>query len=76
MLLIITFTSFGSTYLGIWLQQTSLKFATTGIAQTLLATSPLFVIPMAVILGEKITPRAVLGALVALGGIGFLFISK
>jgi drug/metabolite transporter (DMT)-like permease len=72
----ITITSFFSTYLGIWLQQTSLKFASTGIAQTLLATSPLFVIPIAAIRGEKINLRAIFGALVALGGIGLLFIVK
>jgi drug/metabolite transporter (DMT)-like permease len=76
MVLIIILTSFASTYLGIWLQQTSLKFTTTGIAQTLLATSPLFVIPLAIILGEKITLRAILGALVAFGGIALLFIGK
>lgn len=74
--LIITFTAFGSTYLGIWLQQTSLKFAPAGIAQTLLATSPLFVIPIAMALGEKVSFRAILGALVALIGIGFLFVGK
>ena len=70
---IITLTAFGSTYLGIWLQQTSLKFAPTGIAQTLIATSPLFVLPLAAWMGEKISLRAVLGVLVAIAGIGLLF---
>ncbi|MEN9871890.1 MAG: hypothetical protein RLZZ171_2882, partial [Cyanobacteriota bacterium] len=37
---VIAIAAFGSTYLGIWLQQISLKFAPTGIAQTFLATSP------------------------------------
>ena len=72
---IIVVAAFGSTYLGIWLQQTSLKFAPTGIAQTLLATSPLFVLPIAASLGEKISPRAILGVLVAIAGISLLFIS-
>jgi len=40
-------TTFGGTYLGIWLQQTSLKFAPADIAQTLLATSLIFIIPIA-----------------------------
>ncbi|MCU0537106.1 MAG: DMT family transporter [Hydrococcus sp. Prado102] len=70
---IIILTAFGSTYLGIWLQQTSLKFAPAGIAQTLTATSPLFVLPIAFWLGETISFRAVLGVLVAIVGIGILF---
>jgi drug/metabolite transporter (DMT)-like permease len=69
----IVITAFGSTYLGIWLQQISLKFAPVGIAQTLLATSPLFVLPIAAWLGEKISLRAILGCLVAMAGIGLLF---
>lgn len=69
----IVLTSFGSTYLGIWLQQTGLKFAPAGIAQTLTATSPLFVLPIAFWLGEKISLRSVLGVLIALVGIGILF---
>lgn len=70
---IIIFAAFGSTYLGIWLQQISLKFAPTGIAQTLLATSPLFVIPIAAVRGEKITMRGFFGVAIALVGIGLLF---
>jgi len=70
---VIILTAFGSTYLGIWLQQTGLKFAPAGIAQTLSATSPLFVLPIAFWLGEKISLRAVLGVLVAVVGIGILF---
>ncbi|MFB2878481.1 DMT family transporter [Floridanema aerugineum] len=70
---IITFTSFIGTYLGIWLQQISLKFAPAGIAQTLNATSPLFVLPIAIWLGEKISFRAIVGVLLALVGIALLF---
>ncbi|MEA5510459.1 DMT family transporter [Crocosphaera sp. UHCC 0190] len=70
---IISLAAFGSTYLGIWLQQTSLKFSPAGIAQTLLATSPLFVLPFALAMGQKISWRAFLGVLVALGGIALLF---
>ena len=63
-----------STYLGIWLQQTSLKFAPTGIAQTFLATSPLFILPIVALQGERISLRAVLGVVVSLGGIAIMFI--
>ncbi len=71
---IIAIAAFGSTYLGIWLQQISLKFAPTGIAQTLLATSPLFILPIVALMGENISIRAVLGVLIALGGIALMFI--
>lgn len=71
---IIFLAAFGGTYLGIWLQQTSLKYAATGIAQTLLATSPLFVIPFALMLQEKVTFRSFLGVIIALAGISLLFI--
>ncbi len=71
---IIAIAATGSTYLGIWLQQTSLKFAPTGIAQTFLATSPLFVMPLVALQGEKISWRAMLGVIVSLGGISLIFI--
>lgn len=71
---IIIITAFSSTFLGIWLQQTSFKFAPVGVAQTLLATSPLFVIPIASFLGEKVTSRSIVGVLIALLGISLLFI--
>jgi len=71
---IIFITAFASTYLGIWLQQISLKFSATGVAQTLSSTSPLFVLPIAAFLKETITLRAILGVLIALLGIALLFI--
>lgn len=70
---IITLTSFGSTYLGIWLQQTAIALIPVGIAQTLTGTSPLFVLPLAAIFGEKISLRAILGVCLAMGGISLLF---
>jgi drug/metabolite transporter (DMT)-like permease len=71
---IIAIAAFGSTYLGIWLQQTSLKFAPTGIAQTFLATSPLFILPLVAWQGEKISLRAILGVVISLVGIALMFI--
>jgi drug/metabolite transporter (DMT)-like permease len=69
----IAITAFASTYLGIWLQQISLKEAPAGIAQTLCATSPLFAIPIAMGMGEAVSKRAILGAMIALLGVGLLF---
>ncbi len=74
LLVIIAATAFASTYLGIWLQQLSLKYAPTGIAQALSATSPIFVIPIAAIaLKEHISIQAILGTCMALAGVWLLF---
>ncbi|NJM46365.1 MAG: DMT family transporter [Alkalinema sp. RU_4_3] len=72
LLLIIAVASFFSTFLGLWLQQIALKYSPTGIAQTLGATSPLFVLPMARLMGERLSGRAILGAVVALIGVAIL----
>jgi drug/metabolite transporter (DMT)-like permease len=66
-------TAFVSTYLGIWLQQTALKYAATGVAQALTNTSPLFILPIALYMGEKVSLRAVLGVSIALTGVWLLF---
>ncbi|HEY9638957.1 MAG TPA: DMT family transporter [Coleofasciculaceae cyanobacterium] len=71
-LLILIATSFMGTYLGLGLQQTALKYTATGIAQALTATSPLFVLPVAIALGEQVTVRAILGVLIAISGIWLL----
>ncbi|HEY9763115.1 MAG TPA: DMT family transporter [Trichocoleus sp.] len=68
----VAIAAFFGTYLGIWLQQTALKFAPTGIAQALTSTSPLFILPIAALMGERISPRAVFGVLIALSGIWIL----
>ncbi|MDX2232529.1 MAG: DMT family transporter [Leptolyngbyaceae cyanobacterium bins.349] len=74
LLAIIAGTAFASTYLGIWLQQISLKYAPAGIAQALGATSPIFVIPLsAIVLKERVGVAAILGAFTALAGISLLF---
>ena len=63
------------TVLGVWLQQASFKHANQiGIAATLLATSPLFVLPIVICLGEYVSRRAVAGAVVSVGGIALLYL--
>jgi len=57
------------TYLAIWLQQISVSLAPAGIVQTLLSASPIFILPIAALAGEKLSLRAVLGVLVALVGV-------
>lgn len=70
---LLLFTVFIGTYLAVWLQQISLKHTAAGIAQTLFATSPLFVIPLAAWAGERISWRALCGALLAVCGVMLLF---
>ena len=63
------------TYLGIWLMNAGLKGADVGVASTLNSTSPIFVLPLAVfVLGERVSARAVMGALVAVAGVAVLFL--
>ncbi|OKH25879.1 DMT family transporter [Chroogloeocystis siderophila] len=65
--------SFTGTYLGIWLQQTAIKLTAAGIALTLTNTSPLFVLPLAAAMGERISFRAIAGVAIAIAGIAVLF---
>ncbi|WP_017317487.1 DMT family transporter [Mastigocladopsis repens] len=67
------FAAFCGTFLGIWLQQTAIKFTAAGIALTLLQTSPVFIIPLAIWMGEKVSIRAIAGVVIALAGVGLLF---
>jgi drug/metabolite transporter (DMT)-like permease len=60
------------TFLGLWLQQISLKYTSAAVAQTLLSTSPLFALAIAKVRGEELSRRAILGTLVALVGIYLL----
>ncbi|MEN9216330.1 MAG: DMT family transporter [Gloeomargarita sp. HHBFW_bins_162] len=66
-------TAFLSTYVGIWLQQTALKWAPAGIAQTLSSTSPLFALILAHGAGERVSRRAWFGVIIALAGCWSLF---
>jgi drug/metabolite transporter (DMT)-like permease len=61
-------------YVGIWLAQTGLaKSASVGVAATLLATSPVFALPLAHAMGlERATPRAVMGAFLGVAGVAVM----
>lgn len=72
----IAVAAFLGTYLAIWLQQIAFKYTEAGIAQALQATSPLFVLPIAAVMGDRVTGRAVLGVLVAIGGIWLMLIGS
>jgi drug/metabolite transporter (DMT)-like permease len=65
---------FVGTFLALWLQQIALKHANPAIAQTLIATSPLFMLFIYLFKGEKVTVKSALGTLAAIGGISLFFI--
>ena len=62
-------------FLGVWLSQVAIKYTATGIASTILSTTPIFLIPVAAVVErERTTPRAVIGAVVAVAGVALLFL--
>lgn len=61
------------TFLAIWLQQTAIAYINPGLAQTLLATAPLWLIPIQWFRGQPLSARSIVGALIAVGGIALLF---
>jgi drug/metabolite transporter (DMT)-like permease len=66
------------TYLGIWLSQFAIGHAeSTAIASTLLATSPIFALPLGKWLNaDRISPRAIGGTMVASAGLMLLTLGR
>lgn len=62
------------TFMAIWLQQIAIAYVTPGIAQTLLSTAPLFMLGLNIFRGRNVSFRALLGTLIAMIGIGLLFL--
>ena len=61
-------------FLGTWLSIIALKYTHAAVAATLNSTSPLFILPLAVLmLKERISSREILGALIAVSGVGIYF---
>ena len=72
------FTSGGAffgPFLGVTLSLVAVKFTTAGIAQTLMSLTPVIIIlPSVFIFKERVTPREIIGAFVAVGGVAFFFL--
>jgi drug/metabolite transporter (DMT)-like permease len=66
------------TFFGIWLSQYAISHAaSTAIASTLMAMSPVFALPLGYFLNrERISLRAVLGTLAAVGGLSLLTLGR
>jgi drug/metabolite transporter (DMT)-like permease len=62
-------------FLGVTLSMVALTRAPVGIASTLMALSPVFLLPASrIAFKEPITPRAVVGTLLAVAGVALLFL--
>lgn len=73
------FTALGAffgPFIGVGLAMVSFKYIPVGIASTLMATMPVFILaPSAIFLKEKLTFREVIGAFVAVAGILIFFLA-
>lgn len=57
-------------YLGVWLSLVSIKLTETGVALTLMALTPILVIPLSArVFGERPTLRAIAGTVLAVAGV-------
>lgn len=70
-------TSFGGAFfgpfIGVWLSMIAVQAARVGIASTLMAMTPVLSLPMVRwVLKEQISPRALLGTLVAMAGVALM----
>lgn len=71
----LTIGSFFGPFLGVSLGMIAFKYTSVGIASTLMATVPVFILlPSHIILKEKLTLNEVLGALIAVAGIAIFFV--
>ncbi len=62
--------------IGVWVALIGITHAPVGVASTLMALTPLFVIPLVVLTqNEKVSRRAILGSLIAFGGVVLLFVT-
>lgn len=68
--------AFIGAFLGTWLSIVALKYTYVTVAVVLNSTSPLFILPMAVwVLKEEVSLRSMVGAVIAVMGIGVYFFS-
>jgi drug/metabolite transporter (DMT)-like permease len=67
--------SFFGTFLGITLSLLAVAYAKVGIASTLIATSPVIMLPIVrFVHHERLSWKAIVGAVIAVAGVGMLFL--
>lgn len=68
--------AFFGPFLGVTLSLVAVKYTATGVAASLMSTTPVLIIPVVVFLGhERVGPGGVAGALLAVAGVGVLFLA-
>lgn len=61
-------------YLGVWMSLVASDRAPLGIAQTLCSLAPVFILPFVILIHkERVSPRAAIGAVIAVSGSALLF---
>lgn len=69
--------AFIGTFLGIWFTQLAYRYTTASLTTIFQSMTPVFVLAPAVwVLKEKVSPRAILGAVLAVAGVIVLFFGK
>ncbi len=64
------------TFGGFWLTMVGYKYTDASVATILMSTEPLFILPLArIFMQERVTPRAIVGALIAVAGVIFILLS-
>lgn len=67
--------SFFGPFVGIWLSLVAIKYANIGIASTLMALPPIFLLPLTrLIFKERISWRSLFGTVVAFSGVAMIFL--
>jgi drug/metabolite transporter (DMT)-like permease len=69
------FGSFFGPFLGVSLSLTAVQFIPAGVAQTIMGIVPVLIIPFAILVRkERVSPRAIAGAVLAVAGVAILFL--
>ena len=67
--------AFAGPFIGVSLSLVSVQLTETGIAATIMSTTPVLIIPVVILSGqERVTTRAGVGALVAIAGVAMLWV--
>lgn len=67
--------AFAGPFVGVSLSLVAIRYTQTGIAATIMSLVPVLIIPAVIVIHrERVSPRAMLGALVAVGGVSLLWI--
>lgn len=63
-------------FIGVWLSLVAIQLTKIGVASTLMALPPVFLLPLsALVFKDRVRPAAVLGTLVAMAGVALLFLA-